>query len=109
MKTTLTELAIKRLKPKDKPYRVSDSGGLCLEITPASSKLWRWRYYFNKKPQMMALGKYPAVGLAKARKLRDEARELVDAGKNPTIEKKAAKLRQISKGENTLDSIHNSP
>lgn len=101
----LTELAIKSLKPKTKLYRVADNNGLCLEITPAGGKLWRWRYYFNDKQQMLALGKYPALSLAQARKRRDEARELVDSGKHPTLEKKAEKLRQINKGENTFEKV----
>ncbi|MFZ4126202.1 MAG: Arm DNA-binding domain-containing protein, partial [Rickettsiales bacterium] len=45
----LTELEIKNLKPKTKPYRMSDGGGLTLEVSPTGSKLWRWRYYFQGK------------------------------------------------------------
>ncbi len=101
----LTELKLKNLKPKEKTYRISDNGGLCVEVTPKGSKLWRYRCYFNGKPQMLALGKYPAVSLAIARKKRDEARELVDAGKHPTREKKAQKLRQAYDGENTFENI----
>ncbi len=58
----LTELAIKHLKPKEKLYRVTDSHGLCLEVTPAGNKLWRYRFYHLGKAQMTALGKYPTVG-----------------------------------------------
>ncbi|MCK5519043.1 MAG: DUF4102 domain-containing protein [Alphaproteobacteria bacterium] len=57
---------------------------------------------------MLALGKYPAVSLSEARKLRDEAREQVKAGKHPTREKKAQRLRSAYEGENTctvLDGI----
>ncbi len=54
----LTEMAIKHLKAKSKLYRVSDGDGLCLEITPAGGKNWRWRYYYQGKEQMLALGKY---------------------------------------------------
>jgi hypothetical protein len=32
----LTDIAIKALKPKDKPYKESDSGGLYLEVAPAA-------------------------------------------------------------------------
>ena len=53
----LTELAIKNLKSKKSSYRKSDSGGLCLEISPSGGKLWRWRYHFNQKEQMLALGR----------------------------------------------------
>lgn len=68
----LTVLAIKALKTKDRLYRVADSGGLCVEVSPAGSKLWRYR--FNGKFQLLALGKLPEVGLEEARKLRDEAK-----------------------------------
>src|SRR5438045_697638 len=97
----LTELAIKNLKPRKKPYRVTDTGGLCIEVSPAGGKLWRWRYYYQGKEQMLALGKYPAMSLADARKKRDEARELVDAGKHPTREKKFQKLRKVHEDANT--------
>lgn len=102
---TITDLTIKNLKPKAKPYREADTGGLCIEITPSGSKLWRWRYRFQGKEQTLALGKYPRVLLAQARKLRDEARALLDAGKHPTREKKAKKLRQAFEGENTFEKV----
>ena len=101
----LTELAIKHLKPKNKIYRASDGGGLCIEVSPAGGKLWRWRYYYQSKAQMLSLGKYPALSLAEARKKRDAARELVDAGKHPTREKKIQKLRKAHEGANTFDKI----
>ena len=68
----LTELQIKHLKPRDKLYRVTDGGGLGLDITPNGSKLWRFRYNYDGKGQILSLGKYPAVSLAQARKLRNE-------------------------------------
>jgi integrase len=101
----LTELAIKALKPKEKLYRVADSGGLCLEVTPAGGKLWRWRYYHNGKPQMLAIGRYPTVSLAEARDKRDQARKQQQIGKHPTREKKAEKLRRIVEGENTFERV----
>lgn len=52
----LTELAIKNLKPKQKLYRLADSHGLCIEVSPAGGKLWRYRYTFHGKAQMLALG-----------------------------------------------------
>ena len=101
----LTEMAIKHLKPKPKIYRVSDGGGLCLEISPAGGKLWRWRYYYQGKELMLALGKYPALSLAEARKKRDEARELLNTGKHPTREKKIQKLRKAHEGDNSFEKI----
>lgn len=101
----LTELKIRSLKPKDKLYRVTDGNGLTLEIAPTGSKLWRWRYYFQGKPQMYSLGRYPDLTLAEARKKRDEARMLVRDGKHPTREKKANVLRRKTEGENTFEHV----
>jgi integrase len=101
----LTELALKNLKPKSKSYRVADSNGLCIEVSPTGSKLWRYRFYYLGKGQMTALGKYPAVSLAKARKLRDEAREALDQGTHPTRHKRAEKNRRELEGNNTFERI----
>jgi integrase len=99
----LTEMAIKSLKAKSTPYKVADTDGLCIEVAVSGSKLWRWRYRFNGKEQMLALGKYPAIGLAEARRKRDEARALLEAGKHPTREKKAKKLRKMAENDNTFE------
>lgn len=99
----LTNLAIKAFKPKKALYRVADSGGLCLEITPAGGKLWRWRYRYNGKAQLMALGKWPDVGLQEARTRRDEAKLKLTMGKHPAREKKAEKLKAVLNGQNTFE------
>ena len=101
----LTFLAIKNLKPREKPYRLADSGGLCIEVMPSGSKLWRWRYKLHGKSQLVALGKFPDVTLEQARKKRDETRALVMAGKNPAREKKAQKLRTMHEGDNTFEKV----
>jgi hypothetical protein len=43
----LTDVAIRRAKPADKPQKLSDAGGLCLYITVAGAKSWRWKYRFG--------------------------------------------------------------
>ena len=80
----LTDTEIKTAKPKDKLYRKADSNGLVIEITPAGKKYWRYRYRFDDKASMMSLGKYPKVSLKTARYLRDEQRDLLDQGLNPS-------------------------
>lgn len=85
----LTDTAIKAAKPKPKPYRIADSGGLCLEITPNGSKLWRYRYRYAGKAKMLSFGAYPDVTLANARALRDDARRLLRDGKDPSSTRKA--------------------
>ncbi len=55
----LTDTQIKRTKPQEKPYRMSDSEGMYLWVTPSGGKLWRWAYVHEGKEKLMALGKYP--------------------------------------------------
>ena len=57
----LTETEIRRSKSTNRPYKMSDSGGLHLLITPAGGKLWRWKYRFDGAEKSMALGRYPDV------------------------------------------------
>ncbi|WP_439854033.1 tyrosine-type recombinase/integrase [Pseudomonas yamanorum] len=94
----LSDTTIRTAKPKDKLYRLTDANGLCLEVTPTGSKLWRYRYRFNGSAKMLALGPYPAVTLLKARQLRDAARQLLIEGTDPGEQKKTAKQAQKVEG-----------
>ncbi|MFJ7146531.1 tyrosine-type recombinase/integrase [Pseudomonas protegens] len=94
----LSDTTIRTAKPKDKLYRLTDANGLCLEVTPTGSKLWRYRYRFNGSAKMLALGAYPAVTLLKARQMRDESRQLLIDGIDPGEQKKALKHAQKVEG-----------
>lgn len=94
----LSDTTIRTAKPKDKLYRLTDANGLCLEVTPTGSKLWRYRYRFNGNAKMLALGTYPVVTLLKARQLRDGARQLLIEGIDPGEQKKTAKQAQRVEG-----------
>ena len=52
----LTDTAARTAKSREKLYRLTDAAGLCLEVTPGGSKLWRLRYRFGGKAKMMGLG-----------------------------------------------------
>lgn len=52
----LSDLAIRRAKPKEKAYTLNDGNGLSLLIEPNGSKGWRLRYRFAGKPKMLSLG-----------------------------------------------------
>ena len=87
----LSDTSIRNEKPRDKDYKLSDGFGLHLLITPTGGKLWRMQYRFNGKQKLLALGQYPAVSLADARKRRDEARQLLANGVDPGEFKKLQK------------------
>lgn len=79
----LTEVKIKALKPKAKLYRVADAGGLCIEVTPSGSKLWRYRYRFGGRAKMLALGRWNETTLEEARDRHRDARKLLANGSDP--------------------------
>lgn len=101
----LTDTAIRKAKPEDKAYKLSDSGGLVLLVTPAGGKLWRYRYRFNGKEKMLALGQYPDVSLVDARAARDKAKAELKAGRDPAIVKKLDKLNVVKNSEDTFEVI----
>ena len=71
----LTATQIQNAKPKDKPYKLFDGGGLFLQVTPAGGKHWKFKYRRNDgKEGMLSLGSFPDVSLEQARKLREKAR-----------------------------------
>ena len=67
----LNDATIQSLKPKDKEYSVADGGSLSLRVMPNGSKLWRYRFRYDGKQQMMSLGSYPTTSLKEARIKRD--------------------------------------
>lgn len=59
----LTDTKIRNAKPEEAAYRLTDTGGLYLQISPSGGKLWRWNYWYNGKQKTMPFGKYPEVTL----------------------------------------------
>lgn len=88
--------------PDKKRARFTDSAGLYLEVSPAGSKRWFWKTYTDGKEGRLALGSYPAVGLADARKARDAAKVGKAEGRDPAQLRKAGKLRGAITGVATF-------
>ncbi|MET3077460.1 integrase arm-type DNA-binding domain-containing protein [Pantoea leporis] len=101
----LTDIQIRRAKPQEKPYTLSDGLGLALLINPDGSKGWRFRYRFNGKAKLMSFGSYSLVSLAEAREKRDVARKQVANGVDPVEERKAQKLAKQLSAENSFEAI----
>jgi integrase len=101
----LTDTAIRKAKPGDKPYKLADGGGLHVYITPAGSKLWRYRYEIGGKEKLLSIGPYPDVGVTEARTARDTARATLREGRDPAVTKKLQKLAHVTSGANTFEVI----
>lgn len=91
--------------PDAKRERLADSGGLYLEISPAGSKRWFWKYRYNGKEGRMALGSYPAVSLTAARKARDVARLQKSTGVDPVQVRRVEKLKAMNPEGDTFKVV----
>ncbi|MBH2717046.1 tyrosine-type recombinase/integrase [Serratia marcescens] len=101
----LTARQVDTAKPKEKPYKLSDGGGLYLEVAPNGSRYWRMKYRINGKEKRLSFGVYPIVSLAVARDEREKAKRILATGGDPGEVKKAGKLAQKLSIENTFEAI----
>ncbi len=101
----LTDTAIRNAKPETRPQKLFDGGGLFLLVTPAGQKYWRLKYRFVGKEKLLALGVYPEVGLAAARRKRDGAREKLAAGIDPGEAKKIEKRTERLNADNSFEAV----
>lgn len=102
----LADTFVRQVKPSGKTAGDSyaDGGGMYLLVKPAG-KYWRMDYRYLDKRKTLALGVYPAVTLAQARKRRDEAKAKIADGIDPSTAKRAEKLAQKNIAGNTFQKV----
>ena len=119
----LTDTRCRSAKPAKKPYKLTDSAGLHLEVRPSGARLWRLRYRIAGKENLFALGEYVQASageskketeqrvqsgrltLSEARQQRDKARGLVKQGIHPAHNRQAMRVAQIAAGGNTFEAV----
>ncbi|QNN66262.1 tyrosine-type recombinase/integrase [Sphingomonas rhizophila] len=95
----LTDVAVRNAKPRDRAYKLADSGGLYLLVTTAGGRLWRLKYRIDGIERKLALGRYPDVSLGDARKARDSARQSIAVKIDPsTVKRREKALRKTAAG-----------
>jgi len=99
----LTDVLIRKAKPKDKSYKLADGNGMYLEIAPAGGKWWRLKYRMNGKERRISLGTYPETSLKQAREAREEARKLLTSGIDPGENRKATKIARTNQNDNSFE------
>src|SRR5208282_3642055 len=103
--TMLTDSKARSAIADRRPRKLSDGGGLYLHIRPTGSKYWRLAYRFNGKQKLLAIGVYPEVSLAKARKARQDARDNLALGVDPGENKKESKRKARESSANTFEAV----
>lgn len=101
----LTDTAIRNAGPGEKPYKLSDAGGLFLLVNPNGAKWWRLKYRHGGKEKLLSLGVYPTVSLASARKARDEAKRKLGEGVDPSTARKEEERTRRQAAANSFEAL----
>lgn len=102
----LTDTAVRNAKPKEKAYKLADEKGLFLLVHTNGSKYWRFKYRFDGKEKLLALGVYPDVSLKDARDKRDSARKQLAVDKiDPGHHRKAHKTARAASAANSFEVV----
>lgn len=101
----LKDVEIRALKAADRIYKRTDERGLYIEVHPSGSKLWRLKYRYLGKDKRIAFGAYPEVGLAEARRRRDDARQQLRDGIDPAAERRREKLLAMYRAANSFGDV----
>lgn len=101
----LSDTAIRKAKPADSQYKLSDEKGLHLLVRPNGSKLWQFRYRHEGKEKTASIGPYPEVSLSEAREKRDALRKTVVAGLDPIAQQRAEKAEKAKASQHTFETV----
>ncbi|MGN6312836.1 MAG: tyrosine-type recombinase/integrase [Rhodanobacteraceae bacterium] len=101
----LTDTRLRALKPRPRLYRVADRDGLCIEVRPTGARLWRFRYRFAGKAQMIGLGAYPEVSLQDARQRLTAERAKLARGEDPASARREERYRTEVIGSDVFKDV----
>jgi integrase len=101
----LTALKVKQAKPRQKPYKLSDSEGLYIEVMPSGSRYWRLKYRIAGKEKRLAIGVYPEISLLEARDAKALARKQLREGIDPSFAKKAKRMLLDHRATDSFGSV----
>lgn len=108
-KELLSDIAIRNTKPSDKTIRLNDGQGLHLLVNSNGSTWWRFDYTFENKRNTLSLGTYPSTSLAAARKKRNELKQLIANGIDPSTQRRSIKSINKEKQINENRKKHGLP
>ncbi|MFZ4748428.1 MAG: tyrosine-type recombinase/integrase [Sphingomonas sp.] len=99
----LTDIAIRKFKGAERPYKKFDKDGLLLLILPTGVRGWRFKYRFEGKEKQISFGVYPEVSLSEARSRCDAARAQLRNGLNPSAERQRIQAPAVA--VSTFESV----
>jgi integrase len=91
MPRAIEKLSAVAVTKASKPGRLSDGGGLYLNVSPSGAKSWVFMWAKGGKRWEMGLGAFPDISLKAARDMAAKHRTAVAEGRNPIDERKKEK------------------
>jgi len=85
--------------------KLPDGDGLYLWVYADGRKYWRMRYWQVGKEKSLSIGVYPRVSLSDARKKCEVLLKQLDAGLDPSAERKAKKQADKLAAENSFEAV----
>jgi integrase len=102
----LTDIQARNAKPKEKPYKLADGGGMYLEVMPSGSRTWRMNYVqASGKKNRLTFGSYPETTLVEARAKRAAARKLLNDGLDPAKARDDKNRLAVEKASHTFEKL----
>jgi integrase len=101
----LTDTGIRGAKGRAKSYKLFDGGGLYVLVRPDGSRYWRFKYYVAGVEKLISFGVYPTVSLAMARKRRQSARDSLEAGHDPSVQRQEQKAAKRNAATSTFEAV----
>lgn len=101
----LSNTAIINAKAAEKPYKLYDTDGLFLQVTPKGGKWWRLKYRFDGKEKLLSLGTYPDISLSQARQKREDAKKMMAIDIDPSENRKKTKAEKKLSSENSFELV----
>jgi integrase len=101
----LSNTAIINAKAADKSYKMYDTDGLFLQVTPQGGKWWRLKYRFDGKEKLLSLGTYPDISLSQARQKREDSKKLLAIDIDPSENRKQTKADNRLNTENSFELV----
>ncbi|MEH3107110.1 MAG: integrase arm-type DNA-binding domain-containing protein [Sphingomonas fennica] len=96
----LTDAAVRKAEPRDKAFKMADSGGLYLYVAPTGLKSWRMKFRLGGTEKLLTFGTYPDMSLSKARDRRDDARMSIRQDVDPSgVRRKKAEAKAAAEAE----------
>ncbi|WP_455887664.1 integrase domain-containing protein [Pseudomonas rustica] len=105
--TRLSDRQLKAVKATGKDFVLSDGDGLQLRVRASGSMMWNFNYRepLTRSRINMALGPYPDLSLANARKKAVEARELLALGIDPKVQRDEVRQAKLAETEHTFEKV----